>query len=119
MIGGLRPAERRRERRQRWSIEDPGHIDSTDLTSLCNQAGVLGAVKTRPNDEVAPHPGGESAARLDRAAYGTTESALGASVPAEGNGDMRGGGSSTGGLGSASTVGDAAPAMGRGEDRVA
>ena len=76
-------------------------------------------MKTRPKDEVAPRPASGSAARLDGDAYGATGSDLGAAVPAAGSGDMGGGGSSTGGPGSASTVREAAPARGSGEDRVA
>ena len=116
--GGLRPAARRRERRRRWSIEVPGHIDCMELTPLRNQAGAVGAVMTRPNDEVAPLPAGGGPARLDGAAYGATGSALGDAVPAAGSGYMGSGGSSTGGPGSASTVREAAPARGSGEDRV-
>ena len=118
VTGGLRPAARRRERRRRWSIEDPGYIDRTELTPLCNQARAVGAVKTRPNDEVAPRPAGGSAARLDCAAYGATRSALGAAVPAAGSGDMGGGGSCKRGPGSASTAREAAPPRCSGEDRV-
>ena len=119
MTGGFPPAARRREQRRRWSIEDPDEIDRTELTPLRNQTGVLGAVKNRPSDEVAPHPAGGSAAKLDGAAFGASESALGGAVPTAGSGDMGGGGSSTGGLRSASTIRETAPAMGSGEDRVA
>ena len=77
VTGGLRPVARRRERWRRWSIEDPGHIDRTELTPLRHQAGAVGAVKTRPNDEVASRPAGGSAVRLDGAASGGTGSAFG------------------------------------------
>ena len=80
---------------------------------------VLGAVKTGPSDEVTPRSASGSAAMLDSAAYGASESALEGVVPSAGTGDMGGGGSSAGGPGSASTAREAAPPTGSGEDRVA
>ena len=119
MTGGLRPAARRRERHRRWSIEDPGQIDRTELTPLHNQARVLGAMKTRPSDEGAPRPAGGSSAKLDGDRYGPSESALGGAVAAAGSGNMGGGGNSPGGPRSASTVRVAGPARGGSEECVA
>ena len=99
MIGLLQPTALRHERRRRWSIENPGHIERTAFTPLRSQAGVLGAVKIRPSDDFVPRLAGGSAALLNGAgtAYGASESALGATVPAAGSGDRGGGGGSTGG----------------------
>ena len=120
VIGYSRPAARRREWCWRWSIDDPGHIDRMAFKPPRSHAGVLGAVNTRPSDDVVPHPAGKSAALPNGpgAAYDASESALGAVVPAARNSDMGGGEGSTEGPRSASTVLEAAPTRSSGEDCV-